>query len=117
MRRRYAGGEGAVMRVIIRGFLFSSLAVAICCAQHYGGHGGVSGGFHASASGIHTAGPGVRFASPGFGFRNSFNSLPPPASGISPFAWRQIQRSNRFGYGNFGYGGFFAPYYPSLGYG
>lgn len=102
------------MRLIMRGFLFGSLAVAICNAQHYGGHGAVSGGFHAGTSGIRTGSPGLGFSS-GFGGRNS---LPPPASGISPFAWRQIQRSNRFGNGNFGYGGFFAPYYyPSLGYG
>ncbi len=103
------------MRLIMRGLLFGSLAVAICSAQHYGAHGGVSGGFHASSSGIHTGASGARFTSPGFGGRNS---LPPPASGISPFAWRQIQRSNRFGYGSVPYGAFFAPYYyPSLGYG
>jgi hypothetical protein len=96
----------------MRGFLLSSLALAICSAQRYGGHGAVSGGFHAGTSGIRTGGRGVGFASPGFGARNS---LPPPASGISPFAWRQIQRSNRFGFG-FGNGGFFAPYYPSFGY-
>jgi hypothetical protein len=118
MRRRYAGIEGAVMRLIMRGLLFSSLALAICSAQHYGGHRGVSGGFHPSTSGIHATAPGVRFASPGFGFRNSFNSLPPPASGITPFAWRQIQRCNRFGFWNVPFGAFFAPYYyPSLGYG
>jgi len=107
--------HGAVMRLILRSLLFGILAVAICGAQHPANHAGVSGGFHASASGIHSTSSGVRFASPGFGH---VNSLPPPASGISPFAWRQIQRSDRFAFRNAPFGAFFAPYYyPSLGYG
>ena len=105
------------MRLIMRSVLFSMLAVAICGAQQnraHGFHAGGQGGFH-GASGIHYSGSGVRFANPGFG---QVNSLPPPASGISADAWRQIQRSNRFGYSRAPFGSFFAPYYyPSFGYG
>ena len=57
----------------------------------------------------------MRFSTSGF---SGVNSLPPPASGISPGAWRQIQRSNRTGYGRLPYGYLSAPYYyPFLGYG
>lgn len=102
------------MRLIMRSLLFGMFAVAICGAQHPASHAGVSGGFHASAPGIHSTGSGARFASPGFGH---VNSLPPPASGITPFAWGQIQRSNRFANRQAPFGYFSAPYYPFLGYG
>lgn len=104
------------MRSITRSLLFGMLAAAICAAQHRTGNtnAGVSGGFHATAPGIRSTGSGVRFASPGFG---QVNSLPPPASGISPLAWGQIQRSNRFANRQAPYGYFSAPYYPFLGYG
>jgi hypothetical protein len=101
------------MRLIMRSLIFGMLAVAICFAQHTG-HAGVSGGFHTGASGVHSTGSGAYFANPGFG--GHVNSLPPPASGISPGAWRDIQRSNRFGFGQAPFGYFSAPYYPFLGY-
>jgi hypothetical protein len=62
---------------------------------------------------MHSTGSGAHFSSPGFGH---VSSLPPPASGISPFAWGQIQRSNRFANRQPAYGYFSAPYYPFLGY-
>ena len=101
------------MRSIMRSVLFGMLAVAICGAQHTVSHAGVSGGFHAHSPGVHSTGFGPHFANPGFG---PLNSLPPPASGISPFAWEQIQRNNRFERRRAGYGYFPAPYYPFLGY-
>jgi hypothetical protein len=112
------------MRFTVR-FLFGALTAVVSgsllYAQHAGSHASASAGFHTGASGFHTGGsgvyptsPGVHFGNPGFG---NLNSLPPPASGISPLAWRQMQRSNHLGYGNAGYGAFFAPsYYPFLGY-
>ncbi|MGI8959553.1 MAG: hypothetical protein ACR2IV_07310 [Bryobacteraceae bacterium] len=103
---------------MMRSVLFSMLAVTICSAQYNHAHGfpaGGSGGFHGPASGIHYTGSGVRFRHPGFG---QVNSLPPPASGISAGAWRQMQRSNRSAYSQVPFGSFFAPYYyPSFGYG
>ena len=102
------------MRLTLRSLLLGMLAVAICAAQHPANHAGASGGFQGSASGISSTGSGVHFANPGFGH---VNSLPPPASGISPFAWGQIQRSNRFANRQAPYGYFSAPYYPFLGYG
>lgn len=105
--------EGAIMRLVTRSLLFGMLAVAICGAQHPTMHASTSSGFHAGASGAHSTGSGAYFASPSFGH---VNSLPPPASGISPFAWGQIQRSNRFTNRQGGYGYFPAPYYPFLGY-
>lgn len=109
----------------IRAFVFSILAGAVCAnlasAQH-AGHHGASGGAHASGvGGVHTNAPGVRGFSPGVGgFSPGFTVpgvLPPPASGISPLAWRQIQRSNYFYYRHAPLGYFFAPYYyPFLGY-
>jgi hypothetical protein len=106
------------MRLIMRSVLLSMAMVAICGAQHnaaHGFHAGGPGGFHGGGSGIHYTGSGVRFANPSLG---QVNSLPPPASGISADAWRQIQRSNRFGYSRVPFGSFFAPYYyPSFGYG
>ena len=102
------------MRLMMRSILFGMLAVAICGAQHLSNHGGALGGFHGGASGVRATGSGVRFANPGFG---RLNSLPPPASGISIDAWREMQRSNRFAYGQVPYGYFSAPYYyPFLGY-
>ncbi len=120
------------MRSAMRTFLIGALAAAVCggllYAQHTSGHGSGSAGFHGSgshasgSSGFHSSGFGTHSGNTGLGFGNSgfsgINSLPPPASGISPFAWRQIQRSNRYAYGNTPYGYFFAPYYyPFLGYG
>jgi hypothetical protein len=110
--------KGAVMRLIMRSVLFSMLGVAVCGAQNRragGSHGSGGAGYHGSGSGAHYSGSGVRFTNPGVG---QLNSLPPPASGISADAWRQIQRSNRFGYSQAPFGSFFAPYYyPSFGFG
>ena len=122
------------MGSIIRCFLMSALTAAGCAsllpAQHVGGghgsaHGGFSGGLHSSSgSGFHSASSsfghsGTRFGSSSYGSSvySRSNSLPPPASGISPYAWSQIQRGNRRGYRHVPYGYFFAPYYyPFLGY-
>ncbi len=113
------------MRLTVR-FLLGLLAAVVCngllYAQHSTGHASGSAGFHSAGSGFHASGSGIHDGNAGAHFGNQafggVNSLPPPASGISPLAWRQIQRSNRLGYGNAGYGAFFAPsYYPSLGYG
>ncbi len=114
------------MRSAMRTFLIGALAVAVCggllYAQHPSGHASGSAGFHTSgATGFHSSSFGTRSGNTGVRFGNSgfsgINSLPPPASGISPFAWRQIQRSNRYAYRNTPYGYFFAPYYyPFLGY-
>ncbi|MFL6351616.1 MAG: hypothetical protein ACJ74Z_07175 [Bryobacteraceae bacterium] len=105
------------MRLILGSVLFSTLAAAICSAQYNpasGYHAGGQGGFHGGVSGIHYTGSGVGFANPGFG---NVNSLPPPASGISAGAWRQIQRSNHLPYSQAPFGASFAPYYyPSFGY-
>jgi hypothetical protein len=97
--------QGAVMRLTMRSLLFGMFAAAVCGAQYPGNHAG--------APGVHSSGSGVHFASPGFGH---VNSLPPPASGITPGAWREIQRSNRFANRQAPYGYFSAPYYPFLGY-
>lgn len=114
---------GSMIRRLLLGSLVSAASVTLLSAQHSGGHASghasfSSGGSHIGGSGFHTSSPSFRGS--GYGFGNSFSGatrLPPAASGISPLAWSQIQRGNRFGYRRIPYGYFFAPYYyPFLGY-